>query len=136
MKLTLAALLAAALAASATPAAACGFFNCVNAALASDSYPPGETLLPPNVQAQVDARDGRGLSLAGFYNDPSVSWAPRDYAPPLYVETPAPAPDYVEAPGPEPMLEGPFRHHRGPHIIMSPYGRRWARAAERHRHVY
>ena len=43
MRTTLAVLLAAALAASATPAAACGFFRCLGEAMADDSYPPGET---------------------------------------------------------------------------------------------
>lgn len=75
MKLPLAALLAAAFAASATPAAACGFFDCVSWALADDSYPPGQTALPPDIQVQVIARGGKGLSLAGFYNDPAVALA-------------------------------------------------------------
>jgi hypothetical protein len=82
MRTTLAALLAAALAASATPAAACGFFQCLNNAVADDTYPPGETPLPPSVQVEVIARHGLGLSLAGFYNDPSVALAWREYARP------------------------------------------------------
>lgn len=122
MKLVLAALAAATLVAVATPAAACGFSECFNEALASDSYPPSETLLPPNVQEQVDARGGRGLSLAGFYNDPSVALR-RHYEP---------SAGYA----PEPWVEGGYgrRRHRGPHVIVSPYGRRASR--ERGRWIY
>jgi hypothetical protein len=81
MRLLPAALLVAALAASATPAAACGFFQCFGEAVADDTYPPGETPLPPAVQREVIARRsaGVGLSLAGYYNDPSL--AMRAYAP-------------------------------------------------------
>jgi hypothetical protein len=82
MRTTLAVLLAAALAASATPAAACNFFRCFGAAVADDSFPPGETALPPGVQIEVIARQGKGLSLAGFYNDPSLALANGYYAPP------------------------------------------------------
>ncbi len=81
MKPTLAALLAAVLAASATPAAACGFFSCLDYAVSDDSYPPGEPTLPPGVLVEVIARQGMGLSLAGFYNDPSVALALRRHAP-------------------------------------------------------
>jgi hypothetical protein len=77
MKLTLAALLALAFAASATPASACLLLGCINDALADDSYPPGETALPPALQMLVRARDGRGLSQAGFYNDPALALAAR-----------------------------------------------------------
>ena len=137
MRLTLAALLAAAFAAGASPAAACGAYACWDEALASDAYPPRQNQLPPDVQEQVQARDGRGLSLAGFYNDPAVAMAHYENARPVYVE-PAPryveappAPDYVEAPpAPEPWVEGgPYRRHHGPHVIVSPYGRH---AYERH----
>ena len=82
MRTTLAALLAAALLASATPAAACGYYACFGAAVGDDSYPPGQTPLPPSVQMEVIARQGKGLSLAGFYNDPSLAMAQEYYAPP------------------------------------------------------
>jgi hypothetical protein len=75
MKLTLAAILALAFAASATPASACFLLGCIDQALADDSYPPGEPPLPPVVQMLVRARDGRGLSQAGFYNDPALALA-------------------------------------------------------------
>ena len=125
MKLTLAAFVATALAASASPAAACGFFACANEAVASDAYPPSLPVLSPNVQEQVDARGGRGLSLAGFYNDPSVEMA-RAYA--------AQA-GYAEA-APEPWTGGGYgwRRHHGPHVIVGPYGRRASR--ERGRWIY
>lgn len=73
MRTKLAALLAAALLANAAPAAACGFFGCPVAG--DDSYPPGVAPLPPAVQMEVIARQGKGLSLAGFYNDPSLALA-------------------------------------------------------------
>jgi hypothetical protein len=73
MRLTLAALLAVAVAALATPAAACGSFLCLNEAVGDDLYPPGEEPLPPAVREAVLARDGMGLSAAGFYNDPSLA---------------------------------------------------------------
>ena len=70
MKPTLAAaLLGLAFFASPAPAAACGFF-CDNS-LADDAYPPAAIPLPIPLQEQVAARHGKGLSLAGFYNDPS-----------------------------------------------------------------
>jgi len=74
MRTTLAALLAAALLANAAPASACGYFGCL-AAVGDDSYPPGEIPLPPSVRMEVMARQGQGLSLAGFYNDPSLALA-------------------------------------------------------------
>ena len=143
MRLTLIAL-AAALAASAAPAAAYDTFDYVGAALADDSYPAGEVALPPTVQRLVIARHGKGLSLAGFYNDPSLAYAPHyapagyDYAPPEPdVAPPQVAPDYVEAP-PAPVEYGYDPHHRGPRVIFSPYGheRRFAREREGHHHVY
>ena len=77
MKPTLAAaLLGLAFFASPAPAAACGFF-CDNS-LADDAYPPAAIPLPIPLQEQVAARHGKGLSLAGFYNDPSVALARRD----------------------------------------------------------
>ena len=116
MRLTLIAL-AAVLAASAAPAAACGVFVCAGFALADDSYHVGETPLPPSVRALVVARQGKGLSLAGFYNDPSLALAGYDYS------QGAVAPDYFEAP-PAPFDYGYFEPHRrhGPHVIVSPYG--------------
>jgi hypothetical protein len=78
MKLTLAALLALAFAASATPASACFLLGCIDQALADDSYPPGDPPLPPTLQMLIRARDGRGLSLEGFYNDPALALALRE----------------------------------------------------------
>ena len=136
--------LAAVLAASATPAAAYDTFDYAGAALADDTYPPGEIALPPSVQRLVIARQGKGLSLAGFYNDPSLAFRPRyvpasyGYAPPGPDLAPPPppqvAPDYVEAP-PAPAEYGYDVHHRGPRVIFSPYGhgRRFAHERERHR---
>ncbi len=79
MRTTLAVLLVA-FAASATPAAACDYFNCAGDATADDSYPPGQIPLPPSVRMEVIARDDNGLSLAGFYNDPSLALAQGYYA--------------------------------------------------------
>ena len=81
MRTTLAALLAAALLANAAPAAACGYIGCL-AAVGDDAYPPGRAPLPPYVRMEVMARQDKGLSLAGFYNDPSLALAYREYAPP------------------------------------------------------
>ena len=81
MRTTLAALVVAALLANAAPAAACGFFDCM-AAVDDDAYPPGEIPLPPSVRMEVIARQDQGLSLAGFYNDPSLALAYRSYARP------------------------------------------------------
>jgi len=94
MRTTIAVMLAAAAIASvSTPAAACGFFRCFNEALADDTYPPGELALDPGVQESVRARQGFGLSAAGFYNDPAVAlWryaAPPPIEPAAYFE-PAP----------------------------------------------
>jgi len=105
MKLTLVALLAAAAAALATPAAA---INCLDTAVADDSYYPGETPLPIPVQEAVRARRDGGLSLAGFYNDPAQALAPR-YAPAAYG-------DYG------------YERHNGPHVIVGSYGHRYRRA--------
>jgi hypothetical protein len=114
MKLSLAALLAVAFAASATPAAACGYFSCNDGALESDSYPPGVPALPPGVQEQVTARQGKGLSLAGFYNDPAVALSRREER----------AADY-----------GYYRHRRhGPYGMVGPYGRRREAHAQMWRH--
>lgn len=77
MRLTLAALLAAAFAALATPAAACSTFLCLGDAVSDDLYPPGEAALPFAVQEAVQARMGKGLSAAGFYNDPTLAHAHR-----------------------------------------------------------
>jgi hypothetical protein len=64
-------LIAAMLGANA-PAIACQSFFCLGDAVSDDLAPPYRTPLPPAVEAQVRYRDGRGLSQAGFYNDPSV----------------------------------------------------------------
>jgi hypothetical protein len=80
MRTTLAALSAALLLANAAPASACGYYGCY--AVGDDSYPPGEIPLPPAVQMEVIARQGKGLSLAGFYNDPSLALAYAYYARP------------------------------------------------------
>jgi len=69
MKTTLAVLLAAAALGAAAPAAAC---DCLWDRVNDDISPPHMPALPPAVQAQVVMRDGRGLSQAGFYNDPSA----------------------------------------------------------------
>ncbi len=99
--------LAALLVASAAPAAACGIVACPGLALADDSYPVGETPLRPTVRALVEARLGKGLSPAGFYNDPSLALAVRDYAPVGY--------DYAD---------------QGPGVIVSPYGHGYGYAHE------
>jgi hypothetical protein len=95
MKPTLAAaLLALALFASVSPAAACDVY-CVHA-LSDDAYPPAQPPLPPLLQEQVIARHGKGLSLAGFYNDPTLALERR---------------------------EGRYRRHwrHGPHVITERY---------------
>jgi hypothetical protein len=69
MKTTLAVLLAAAALGVAVPASAC---DCFWRQLTDDTAPPFQPILSPSVQAQVALRDGRGLSQAGFYNDPSA----------------------------------------------------------------
>ncbi len=84
MKLSLAVLLAVAFAAAATPAAACGLYSCAELALASDAYPPGETPLPPYIEELVKARQDKGMSLAGFYNDPTLALARREAPPVMY----------------------------------------------------
>jgi hypothetical protein len=116
---------AAALAAASSPAAACGFFSCVDAALADDSYPPGQLRLDPRVEELVRARQGLGLSTAGFYNDPALALATRDYAPAGYGAPPPPvAPvDYAQ---PAPL--------GGPAVIVSPYGRPERNARFAHAH--
>jgi len=69
MKTTLAVLLAAAALGAAAPAAAC---DCLWFKVQDDTAPPRQPALPPAIQAQIALRDGRGLSQAGFYNDPSA----------------------------------------------------------------
>ena len=83
MRLTFAALLAAAFAALATPAAACSTFLCLGDAVADDLYPPGEAPLPFAVQEAVRVRMDKGLSLAGFYNDPSLAHGHSHYDHPI-----------------------------------------------------
>ena len=80
MKTTLAALIAAAALGVAAPASAC---DCFWRQLTDDNAPPFQPTLSPSVQAQVAYRDGRGLSQAGFYNDPSayVGYARRHEGP-------------------------------------------------------
>jgi hypothetical protein len=95
MKPTFVALFAAALAVASTPAAACDPYFCPERAVADDAYPPGEASLPPSIRLLVLARDDRGLSLAGFYNDPSLALL--EYAPPYY------------------------SRRRGPHVVRSRY---------------
>ena len=135
MRMTLAALIAVGLAAAATPAAACNLLRCAHAAMSDDTYPAGEPRLPAYVKEVVKARDGRGLSLAGFYNDPSVAMAhaappPQDYyvaAPePAYLVAPEPAYEPAPQPGfaPAPIEDGYERHSQRPQVILSPFGRR------------
>jgi len=69
MKTTLAVILAAAALGAAAPASAC---DCFWRQLTDDIAPPFQPTLSPAIQAQVAYRDGRGLSQAGFYNDPSA----------------------------------------------------------------
>jgi hypothetical protein len=69
MKTTLAVLLAAAVLGVASPAAAC---DCFWKQLTDDTAPPFQPTLVPAIQAQIALRDGRGLSQAGYYNDPSA----------------------------------------------------------------
>ncbi len=83
MKPRIVALFAVALAAASTPAAACGDF-CLERAVSDDAYPPSVEGLSPTLHALVRARDDRGLSSAGFYNDPSLALAFAQYAPPAY----------------------------------------------------
>ena len=71
MKATFAVLIAATLCGGA-PALACSSFLCLGDAVGDDIAPPRKTLLPASIEAQIRYRDGRGLSQAGFYNDPSV----------------------------------------------------------------
>lgn len=71
MKATFAVLIAATLGAAA-PASACQYFLCLGDAVSDDIAPPYQMPLSPAVQAQIRYRNGRGLSQAGFYNDPSV----------------------------------------------------------------
>jgi hypothetical protein len=113
MRLIVAALAAAAAFGAATaPAAACGFFNCANLALADDAYPPGIPLLDPQVQQVVLARDGTGLSTAGYYNDPTLTLARREYASRSHD---APPPSY------EPAGYGERSQEGGPEVVLSPY---------------
>ena len=143
MRLTVAALIAvAAVATVSTPAAACGFFSCFNEALADDAYPPGVSPLDPAVQEAVRARVGFGLSAAGFYNDPTLAMAHRNYDRPVYgVHYDAPPPAY-EAPAPDTVVEVDYAEHqrrRDPHVIASPYSRPHREHAERdgeHRRTY
>lgn len=69
MRSTLALLLAAAAFGAVSPAAAC---DCFWRQLTDDIAAPIQPTLPAALQAQIVLRDGRGLSQAGFYNDPSV----------------------------------------------------------------
>ena len=71
MKTSLAVLIAATLWAGA-PALACQTFLCLGEAVGDDLAPPHRPALSPAIEAQIRYRDGRGLSQAGFYNDPSV----------------------------------------------------------------
>jgi hypothetical protein len=73
MRLSLVALLAAVgFAAAVNNAAACEPFGCYDYAVGDDLYPPGDPMLPPAIEATVRARQGFGLSQAGFYNEPRI----------------------------------------------------------------
>jgi hypothetical protein len=90
MKITLAVFLAAAALGVAAPASACD--DCFWRQLSDDSAPPLTPTLSPALQAQLAYRDGRGLSQAGFYNDPSAYFG-ADYE----------------------------RRHQGPYVLRSRY---------------
>jgi len=80
----------AALVAAASPAAACGVNFCLERAVSDDAYPPAQPQLPPSVQELVRIRQDGGLSLAGFYNDPSLAlleYAPQGYRRPHVVRS-------------------------------------------------
>ena len=66
--------------ASATPAAACGYFDCFGAAVADDAYPAGRDAAADPGAGSWCGRARKGLSLAGFYNDPALALRHR-YAP-------------------------------------------------------
>jgi hypothetical protein len=126
MRLTVAVLVAAAAVATAsTPAAACGIFSCWNDALADDAYPPGNPTLDPGVREAVRARAGKGLSAAGFYNDPTLALARR--------ESPRPAPGgFFDAPQPyQPAGFIAPAPDAGPDVVYTPSG--WRRR-EAHPH--
>jgi len=73
MRLLLAALLAAAaLSAAANNASACEPFGCYDYVVGDDLYPPGDPVLHPAIEDAVHARQGFGLSQAGFYNEPRL----------------------------------------------------------------
>jgi hypothetical protein len=73
MRLSLFALItAAALGAAANNAAACEPFGCYDYVVGDDLYPPGDPVLHPAIAAAVRARQGFGLSQAGFYNEPRM----------------------------------------------------------------
>ncbi len=74
MRLSLVALLAAVgFAAAANNASACEPFGCYDYVVGDDLYPPGDPALPPPIAAVVRARQGFGLSQAGFYNEPGMA---------------------------------------------------------------
>jgi len=73
MRFLLAALLAsAALSAAANNASACEPFGCYDYVVGDDLYPPGDPVLHPAIEEAVRARQGFGLSQAGFYNEPRL----------------------------------------------------------------
>jgi hypothetical protein len=128
MKPIVAILAVAAVTAMSAPASACEFFRCFNEAVADDAYPPGTPRLDPAIEELVAARQGAGMSLAGFYNDPSLAMRRRvEYHRPVYsphYETthydapPPPAPEPIPAPGFIEPAPGD-----GPTVILSPWGR-------------
>ena len=129
--------LAAALAASASPAAACGFFDCPVYVLRDDAYPLGNKPLRQPLRSIVAARFGAGMALAGFYNDPALALAAPAYAPPDFGYAPPPEPAYVEA-APPPVYGAPvvgYGVHR-PYYGAHPYARHGAAQYGQRPHVY
>ena len=72
MSRTFIAVLFAVVASASSAASACEDPNYCRA-IGDDAYPPGRSVLSPYIRALIAAREGYGLSSAGFYNDPSVA---------------------------------------------------------------
>ena len=118
MKPLFAALVAAAgLASLSAPAAACDFFSCPTMALANDASPPWQPHINPLISDQVRSRFGKGMSLAGFYNDPGLAiWRVRLAQRAGLAPAPGQPSGYVA------LREERGHAGRGPKVIYSPYG--------------